>query len=463
MADKSQTIIGGVQFSNGVDQASHRVNLANYYASISEKLVEKAYSLCCYDSSTYTQQSESIVAVAPRAETNYQPVAMPVRTAETIEVSVVMPCLNEAETLEICILKAQRALQQANIAGEVVVADNGSADGSPEIAERLGATVVNVQAKGYGNALMGGIAVARGKYVVMGDADDSYDFSDIPRFVEELRKGADVVMGNRFMGGIRPGAMPFLHKYLGNPVLSGVGKLFFRSPVGDFHCGLRGFSKAAFSRMGLRTTGMEFASEIVVKASLLGFTFAEVPTSLSPDGRSRAPHLRTWRDGWRHLRFLLLYSPRWLFLYPGIALMIIGAVLGAWLLPAARTVGGVTFDVHTLLYAAAFMLLGFQAIAFACFTKIFAISEGLLPPDPQLDKMFRYVTLESGLVVGGALSILGLVISTHAVRLWGAQHFGPLDISRTLRFVILAVLCLTLGVQTIFSSFFLSILGLRHR
>jgi hypothetical protein len=233
--------------------------------------------------------------------------------------------------------------------------------------------------------------------------------------------------------------------------------------VGDFHCGLRGFTKVAFDRMGLQTTGMEFASEIVVKSSLLGLSIAEVPTTLSPDGRSRRPHLRTWRDGWRHLRFLLLFSPRWLFLYPGIALMFIGAVLGLWLLPAPRVVGSVTFDVHTLLYAAAFVLLGFQAIAFACFTKIFAISEGLLPPDPQLDKMFRYVTLELGLVVGGALSTLGLAISTYALRMWGVRHFGPLDISHMLRLVIPAVLCLILGVQTIFSSFFLSILGLRHR
>jgi glycosyltransferase involved in cell wall biosynthesis len=403
------------------------------------------------------------LAVAPRAEANYQPVPMPLKESETIEVSVVMPCLNEAETLETCIVKARRALQEVNISGEVVIADNGSSDGSVEIAERLGARIVNIRAKGYGNALMGGIAAARGKYVVMGDADDSYDFGHIPRFVERLRAGADLVMGNRFQGGIEPGAMPFLHKYLGNPVLSQVGKLLFKSPVGDFHCGLRGFTKVAFDRMGLQTTGMEFASEIVVKSSLLGLSIAEVPTTLSPDGRSRRPHLRTWRDGWRHLRFLLLFSPRWLFLYPGIALMFIGAVLGLWLLPAPRVVGSVTFDVHTLLYAAAFVLLGFQAIAFACFTKIFAISEGLLPPDPQLDKMFRYVTLELGLVVGGALSTLGLAISTYALRMWGVRHFGPLDISHMLRLVIPAVLCLILGVQTIFSSFFLSILGLRHR
>jgi glycosyltransferase involved in cell wall biosynthesis len=388
---------------------------------------------------------------------------MPVKDAETIEVSVVMPCLNEAETLETCIVKAQRALREANIAGEVVIADNGSSDGSVEIAERLGARVVNVRAKGYGNALMGGIAVARGKYVVMGDADDSYDFGHVPRFVEQLRKGADVVMGNRFRGGIQKNAMPALHRYLGNPGLTRLGRLFFRSPVGDFYCGLRGFRKEAYERMGLRTTGMEFATEMVVKATLLKMNIAEVPTTLSPDGRSRPPHLRTWRDGWRTLRFFLLYSPRWLFLYPGIGLMLVGTALGLWLLPAARTVGGVTFDVHTLLYAAAFVLLGFQAIAFACFTKIFAISEGLLPPDAALDKMFRYITLEVGLGVGVVLTMVGLGASVYAVSGWGAQHFGMLDYSRTMRIVIPAALCLTLGAQTIFASFFLSVLGLRRR
>jgi len=388
---------------------------------------------------------------------------MPAHESERIEVSVVMPCLNEAETLAACIVKAQQALQQAKIAGEVIIADNGSSDGSAEIAERLGARVVNVQAKGYGNALTGGIAVSRGKYVVMGDADDSYDFGHIPRFVEQLRNGVDVVIGNRFKGGIESGAMPFLHKYLGNPVLSGVGRLLFKSPVRDFHCGIRGFSKAAFVCMGLRTTGMEFASEMVVKASLLGLSFAEVPTSLSPDGRSRAPHLRTWRDGWRHLRFLLLYSPRWLFLYPGMTLMLVGSLLGAWLLPAPRTLGNVTFDVHTMLYAAAFVLLGFQAIAFAVFTKVFAISEGLLPPDPTLDRLFRYVTLEVGLSIGALLTVAGLTTSLYAVSGWGSRHFGALDYSRAMRLVIPSVLFLALGAQTIFASFFMSVLGLRRR
>jgi len=403
------------------------------------------------------------VAVAHRAEVDPQPVVSPVKSVEAIEVSVVMPCLNEAQTLEACIVKAQRALQEAHIAGEIVIADNGSTDGSLQIAERLGAKVVNVQAKGYGSALMGGIAAASGQYVVMGDADDSYDFGHIPRFIEELRKGADVVMGNRFRGGIQKNAMPPLHRYFGNPALTRLGQLFFKSPVGDFYCGLRGFRKDAYERMALRTTGMEFATEMVVKATLLDLRIAEVPTTLSPDGRTRPPHLRTWRDGWRTLRFFLLYSPRWLFLYPGIALMLLGTALGLWLLPAPRKLGGITFDVHTLVYAAAFVLLGFQAIAFACFTKIFAVSEGLLPPDAALDKLFRYITLELGVAVGAALTIAGFSASAYAVSAWSARHFGMMDYSRTMRIVIPAALLLTLGAQTIFASFFLSVLGLRRR
>jgi len=381
----------------------------------------------------------------------------------TIELSIVMPCLNEAETIGACIGKARAALEQANVAGEVIVGDNGSTDGSVEIAERLGAKVVHVKAKGYGSALMGGIAAAAGKYIVMGDADDSYEFGHIPRFLEQLRNGTDLVMGNRFRGGIKPGAMPALHRYLGNPVLSALGRLFFKTPVGDFHCGLRGFSAEAYRRMDLRTTGMEFASEMVVKATLLGLSVAEVPTTLSPDGRSRVPHLRTWRDGWRHLRFLLLYSPRWLFLYPGFLLMFAGAAITLWLLPGPRSIGSVTFDVHTMVYATAFVLLGFQAIAFAVFTKVFAISEGLLPPDPALDRWFRYITLELGLAFGVALMISGLAASVYAVGVWGAKDFGPLDYSVTMRLILPAALLLTLGVQAVFASFFLSVLGLRRR
>lgn len=383
---------------------------------------------------------------------------------EQVELSVVLPCLNEAETLETCIRKAQEGMRAAGVCGEVIVADNGSSDGSPQIGERLGARVVHVLAKGYGSALMGGIAAAAGQYIVMGDADASYDFGHIPRFLEPLRKGADLVMGNRFRGGIQKGAMPPLHQYFGNPGLTWLGRLFFRSrAVGDFYCGLRGFRKDAYERMRLRTTGMEFATEMVVKAALLNLRVEEVPTTLSPDGRSRPPHLRTWRDGWRTLRFFLLYSPRWLFLYPGAAMMLIGGVLGLWLLPAPQKVGNVIFDVHTLLYAAAFVLLGFQGICFAVFTKLFAISEGLLPPDPQLDKWFRYVTLEGGLALGALLTLVGFVLSVQAVGAWGTRHFGTLDYSHTMRIIIPAVLLLTLGAQTILASFFLSVLGLRRR
>lgn len=404
------------------------------------------------------------MALISRSEVEAPHSVVPLRQEEPLELSVVMPCLNEEETLATCIRKAQRAMADANIAGEVIVADNGSTDRSIEIAEQLGARVVHVNAKGYGNALMGGIAASRGKFIVMGDADDSYDFGHIPRFVEQLRRGSDLVMGNRFRGGIQKGAMPALHQYFGNPALTRLGRLFFRNRnVGDFYCGLRGFRKQAYERMGLRTTGMEFATEMVVKATLLKMRVAEVPTTLSPDGRSRPPHLRTWRDGWRTLRFFLLYSPRWLFLYPGFGLMLLGTSLGAWLLPVSRTVSGMTFDVHTLLYASVFVLLGFQAIAFAVFTKLFAISEGLLPPDPTLDKAFRYITLEVGLLVGALFILMGLGVSIYAVGFWRSQHFGALDYAQTMRLVIPASLCLTLGVQTVFASFFLSVLGLRRR
>jgi glycosyltransferase involved in cell wall biosynthesis len=404
------------------------------------------------------------VAVALRSEAaEAQALIVPLQQVEELELSVVMPCLNEAETLGTCIEKAQRAIAEAFIDGEVIVADNGSTDGSIEIAQALGTRVIHVKHKGYGNALMGGIAAAAGCYIIMGDADDSYDFAHIPRFVERLREGADLVMGNRFRGGIQKDAMPRLHQYFGNPALTRIGRIFFGSPVGDFYCGMRGFRKDAFEKMGLRTTGMEFATEMVVKSTLLKLRIAEVPTTLSPDGRTRPPHLRTWRDGWRTLRFFLLYSPRWLFLHPGLAMMLIGTILGLWLLPGPRSIGAVTFDVHTIVYAAAFVLLGFQAIAFAVFTKLFAISEGLLPPDPWLDKLFRYITLEVGLLAGVLMIICGLGTSIYAVGFWEARHFGALDYPHTMRIVIPAALFLILGVQTVFSSFFLSVLGLRRR
>lgn len=384
-------------------------------------------------------------------------------TGEQVELSVVMPCLNEGETVGVCVRKATAGLQEAGIVGEVIVADNGSTDGSVEIAQAEGARVVNVEEKGYGSALKGGILASRGEYVLMADSDDSYNFTHIPRFVEQLRAGSDLVMGNRFRGGIADQAMPFLHRYVGNPVLTGIGRLFFRSPCGDFHCGIRGFRKSSFLRMDIRSTGMEFASEMVVKASLLRMKVSEVPTTLSPDGRNRAPHLRTWRDGWRHLRFLLMYSPRWLFLYPGILLMFLGLLGCVLLLPGKRVFHGVGLDVHTLLYAFAAVLLGFQLIAFATFTKVFAITEGLLPDDPRLNRIFRWVTLETGLVVGVVLMALGLGGSILAVSDWAKQSFGALDTEHTLRIVMPSVFSLTMGVQITFSSFFLSILGLRRR
>jgi len=382
---------------------------------------------------------------------------------EQIELSVVMPCLNERETVGVCVRKAMATLREAGIAGEVIVADNGSTDGSVEIAWAEGAQIVRVAETGYGNALKGGIFAARGTYVLMADSDDSYEFSHIPHFLEQLRAGSDLVMGNRLRGGIAKQAMPWLHRYLGNPVLTGIGRLFFRSPCGDFHCGIRAFRKSSFERMDIRSTGMEFASEMVVKASLLRMKVSEVPTTLVPDGRNRPPHLRTWRDGWRHLRFLLMYSPRWLFLNPGIFLILLGLAGCAWLLPGPRVVHGVGFDVHTLMYAFVAVLLGFQLVAFAVFTKVFAITEGLLPEDPRMKRVFRYVTLETGLVVGALLMASGIGGSIFAVSGWAKENFGALDAGHMLRIVLPSVFSLTLGLQIICGSFFLSILGLRRR
>ncbi len=379
------------------------------------------------------------------------------------EVSIVMPCLNEAETVGVCVEKARRFLEGSGISGEVVVGDNGSTDGSQEIARRAGARVVQVPDKGYGNALRGGILAARGKYVIMADSDDSYDFLHLEPFVEKLREGYELVMGNRFKGGIAAGAMPLHHRYLGNPVLTWVGRLFFGSPCGDFHCGLRGFSRDAFRRMGLQTTGMEFASEIVVKASLLNMRIAEVPTTLSPDGRSRPPHLRSWRDGWRHLRFLLLFSPRWLFLVPGGGLALFGGSVGTVLCFTPIRVGGVEFDTNTLLVCAMSLLVGFQLMFFSLFAKAFAMREGLLPREEGMDRFLRKANLEAGVLVGLALLLLGTGLLVTAVAVWGRHHFGHLSYPDSLRLVIPSVTLIMLGIQTVFSSFFLSILGLKVR
>ncbi|HKB02698.1 MAG TPA: glycosyltransferase family 2 protein [Gemmataceae bacterium] len=381
-----------------------------------------------------------------------------------VEVSVVMPCLNEQETIGRCIEKAQKAFREHRLAGEVVVADNGSTDGSQEIARRLGARVVDIPVKGYGAALQGGVEAAHGMYVIMGDSDDSYDFSDIMPFVEKLREGCDLVMGNRFKGEIRPGAMPFLHKWLGNPVLTWLGRKFFRCPAGDFHCGLRGFRKAAFEEMRLQTTGMEFASEMVIKSTLLKHRIAEVPIVLHPDGRSRPPHLRTWRDGWRHLRFMLLFSPRWLFLNPGAILFTLGLVVSVWLLGGPRRVGALTLDINTMLLAGSMVLVGYQLVIFAVFTKIFVISEGLHPPRTHLYKpIFRGLTLEAGLLAGLALIAAGLGVTGLAIWDWWTAGFGELDPQVTMRRTIPAVLLMTLGVQTVFASFFLGVLTLRRK
>ena len=380
-----------------------------------------------------------------------------------IELTVVMPCLNEAETLATCVDKALAALRENNIAGEVVVADNGSTDGSQAIAEAHGARVVPVPVRGYGAALNAGITAAHGHFVLMADADDSYNFAHIPRFLAELRNGADLVMGNRFAGGIGPGAMPPLHRYLGNPVLSWMGRTLFAAPIGDFHCGIRAFSREAYDRLELRTTGMEFASEMVVKSSLLKQRMVEVPTTLQKDGRSRPPHLKTWRDGWRHFRFLLMYSPRWLFLTPGLALMIVGFAIMAWLLPAERPLGHINLGVDTLAYAAAAVLLGFQLVFFGVAAKVFATTEGLLPEDQSFERWFRYVTLETGLIVGVLLVLTGLGIALSSVASWAHTGYGPLPPVQMMRRTLPAMMCLMLGTEVCFASFFLSLLGLRRR
>jgi glycosyltransferase involved in cell wall biosynthesis len=377
-----------------------------------------------------------------------------------VEVSIVMPCLNEAESLAKCIRHAQTAIAKGGLSAEIVVADNGSTDGSQQIARDLGARVVDVPRKGYGSALIGGIDAAQGRFVVMGDADDSYDFEAIGPLIDKLSEGYDLVVGNRFMGGIEPGAMPWSHRWIGNPVLTSISRVFFHAPVGDTHCGLRAFKKDAYEKMRLRATGMEFASEMVIKASLKGMRITEVAVTLRPDGRSRAPHLRTWRDGWRHLRFMLLFSPRWLFLYPGLALFAVGAVLSALLLGGPLHVAGVRLDIHTLLVAGVLSLIGYQLVLFAVFTKIFAVRMGFHPPHPVLERLFRYITLEVGLLAGALMVLAGIVGLVLAVASWQSVGFGNLDPSLTMREVIPAVLLLAIGTQTVFASFFISILSI---
>jgi glycosyltransferase involved in cell wall biosynthesis len=381
-----------------------------------------------------------------------------------VELTVLMPCLNEAETLAQCIRKARACIARLGLDAEVLIADNGSTDGSQRIAVEEGARVVAVPTRGYGAALYHGSLQARGRYIIMGDADDSYDFSKLDLFIEKLREGFDLVMGNRFRGGVRPGAMPWKNRYIGNPVLSAIGRLFFKSPAGDFHCGLRGFSRDAFDRLELQTTGMEFASEMVIKATLLGMRIAEVPTTLDKDGRSRPPHLRPWSDGWRHLRFMLLYSPRWLFLYPGMLLMLAGLVVGALLLPGPLMLRpNLGLDVHTLLFAFAAVLLGFQGVSFAFCARAYALNEKLLPSDPRLERLFQRYTLETGLMVGLLLLLVGLGAAIYAVVGWSRVGFGELDPRAMLRTAIPAVTAICLGGQVVLTSFLMSFLGLRRR
>jgi len=381
--------------------------------------------------------------------------------APGVELSVVMPCLNESRTLGICIQKALGFFTEAGVVGEVVVADNGSTDGSIQIAEGLGVRVVNVSQRGYGSALSAGIDAARGRYIIMGDADDSYDFSALGPFLERLRAGNELVMGNRFTGGISDGAMPALHRYVGNPLLTGIGRLFFKSDCGDFYCGLRGFSREAYPRMRPRGRGMEFALEMLVRATMFGLRVSEVPTTLSPDAPGRAPHLRTWRDGWRSLRFFMLFSPRWLFWYPGLALVCVGALVGLWLLPGPREVGGVTLDVHTLMFAGTAVTLGYQSLIFAACAKVLAINTGLHPPSRRFELLRRRAALEVVLGIGVVMIFLGVVVAGLAVGGWSAQRFGELDPFHTMRMVIPSAVLLTLGVQTVFAGCFLGLLGMR--
>ena len=376
------------------------------------------------------------------------------KPTNNIELSIVMPCLNEAETIAICIRKAQKFLDDYNVSGEIVISDNGSTDDSVKIAKELGARVVHQKIKGYGSALMKGIESAMGRFVIMGDADDSYDFLILIPFLDKLRLGYDLVMGNRFKGGVQRGAMPFLNKYLGNPFLSGVGKLFFGSKISDFHCGLRGFSKVAYERFNMQTTGMEFASEMVVKATILQMKIAEVPTTLSPDGRSGRPHLRPFVDGWRHLRFLLLYSPRWLFLYPGIIVTVIGLIFTLWIFFNINQ----KIDVHSMLYSATAVLIGVQLITLSLYTKFFALHEKLIPENPFINYLLNKFTMKAGLLFSFIILAVGLGLGIYTFIIWQEGSFFAMGVRLTLRYVILSFFFIVLGIHLIVSSFFFSYL-----
>jgi glycosyltransferase involved in cell wall biosynthesis len=384
----------------------------------------------------------------------------------TIELSILMPCLNEAETLAACIEKARLGIERSGMCGEILVADNGSQDASVQIAEEFGARVVHVGKKGYGNALAGGIHAASGRWIVMGDADQSYDFSETDRFVKKFREGFELVMGCRLPSGggrIMPGAMPFSHRWLGNPLFSRMARHMFAVPIHDIYCGLRGFTRELYDRLDLRCEGMEFATEMIIKASLHGARIAEIPITLHPDGRrAQAPHLRTVRDGWRTLRFFLVFSPRWLFLAPGFVLALLGLAGYAVALPGLK-IDGVTFDAHTLLFSSLAILMGYQSILFAICAKTFAINEGLLPKDPRVDRFSQVIYLERGLAIGALALLAGVILLGAAVLQWKSAHFGRLDYAVTMRWVIPGATLTALGFQTILSSFFVSILGMKHR
>ncbi len=377
------------------------------------------------------------------------------------ELTILMPCLNEAETLETCIKKAQTFLRENNVNGEVLIADNGSTDGSREIAVKAGARVVPIEQRGYGAALIGGCEAAKGEYVIMGDADDSYDFLNLMPFLSKLREGYDLVMGNRFKGGIAKGAMPPLHRYIGNPVLSFIGRLFYKSDIRDFHCGLRGYKRESIMKLGLQTIGMEYASEMVVKATLYKLKITEVPTTLSPDGRSRAPHLRSFHDGWRHLKFLLMHSPSWLFLYPGIFFTALGAVLMCILAANTITIGAVGFDINTLLYSSAMLMIGVNLILFNAFTRTYARMTGFIPM-PETPKK-RFFTVDKGIFIGAVLFIVGIVLTIMALVGWNSRNFGQLDPQQMMRLTIPAATFMVTGVQVLFGSFFIGILEIKHK
>ncbi|MEO8205301.1 MAG: glycosyltransferase family 2 protein [Chthoniobacterales bacterium] len=381
-----------------------------------------------------------------------------------MELTILIPCLNEVETLALCVNKALASLKASGVSGEVLVADNGSTDGSVALAESLGARVINVPEKGYGSALNAGIHAAKGKWIIMGDADDSYDFSKIDPFLEKLREGYDLVMGCRLPNGggtIIPGAMPWKNRWLGNPVLSFLGRLFFHIKIHDFHCGMRGFIAESFRKINLKTTGMEFASEMVIKATLENLSITEVPVTLHKDARSRPPHLKPWRDGWRHLRFMLIYSPKWLFLVPGAVFFIIGLLGTALTVSGPFWIGGIGLDVGVLLISCMSILLGFQLVSQAFYAMVFAIGEGLLPNNPKLSGLFKVWNLERGACIGILIILAGLVPIISAVVNWRDVNFGALDYSANLRHLIPGLTLCFLGIQMIFASFHLSVLGLK--